>query len=174
MAALDASIGGTSANSYSSQADATDYLTTERLYTAAWVAASTADKDAALIWATRTLDSLFDWLGDKVVDTQALRHPRYGLLDPDGYSILDTVLAPNLVRATQSLAANLLEQDRLSDPELTGLGLSRLKIDTIEMTIDGKNLQEIVPQDIILMLDHLGDYTGAAGRNSRSLKVRRT
>lgn len=71
--AIDATVGGASANSYLSVVDATAILN-ERLGTAAWTDAVSDDKARALIMATKEIDS-HRYSGRKFNSTQALEFP---------------------------------------------------------------------------------------------------
>ena len=52
---LDATVGGSSANSYCTRAEGDTYHEAH-LYATAWTGATSGNKDAALVWATRMLD----------------------------------------------------------------------------------------------------------------------
>lgn len=120
--------GGATSNSYASVAEATAYLE-GRLFAAAWTAATVAQQEQALVYATTLLDRE-RWRGAKGITstgalTQALAWPRRwaGTLEQDApsewvaeffvdtatvyYSSL-TVPAP-IVRATAELALELLK-----------------------------------------------------------------
>ena len=83
--ALDATVKGTSANSYSTQADATTYFG-DRLGVATRTSASSGDKDSSLVMATRFLDQMM-WKGERTTTTQALSYPRQFLPDPDATAV---------------------------------------------------------------------------------------
>lgn len=78
---IDTTIGGASANSYRTVAEATTYLE-GRLNSSAWTSASATDQAAALVEAARTLGPL-NWQGRRVTETQALSWPRQWALNPD-------------------------------------------------------------------------------------------
>lgn len=71
---LDATIGGASANSYQSVANATTYFA-NTLFSAQWGALSADVKAQALITATQWLETL-TYVGKRVTTTQALEWPR--------------------------------------------------------------------------------------------------
>ena len=73
-AVIDATVGGTTANSYLSIA-AADTLTETMLGTLAWTSATSDQKTRALITGTRDLDKL-TWIGSRTSETQALDWPR--------------------------------------------------------------------------------------------------
>ncbi len=150
---LDATIGGVAANSYSTQLEADDYHD-GRLFVTGWTGAATGDKDAALVWATRLLDTHFDWQGGKYTLTQSLRWPRFGALDRDGELIDSVELPPSLVDAVAELARLLIIGDRTIE---TGTeGLSKLKVDVIELTFDKFDRLGTIPDEVYQMISHLG------------------
>ena len=73
--------------SYVQTADATTYFAT-RLYATGWTAASSGDKDSALIMATLTIDSL-PYKGWKVTPGTAPAFPRYIPLARGGYYLVE-------------------------------------------------------------------------------------
>src|SRR5437879_10832379 len=75
--------GRTDANSYASAADGDAYYD-GHLYASAWTAATTANKEKALVFATRLIDSQFQFSGYRVNDRQGLQWPRWKCPDPDG------------------------------------------------------------------------------------------
>lgn len=71
---LDATVGGASANTYVTRANATTYFE-GHAFAATWAAATTGNQDIALAHATRILDRI-RWAGTKASSTQALAFPR--------------------------------------------------------------------------------------------------
>jgi hypothetical protein len=83
---IDATIGGTNANSYQTLADAqaiVDGMVQDADVTA-WAAATTDAKNRALYTATQRLDRE-RFIGARSTDTQALQWPRTGVRKPDTY-----------------------------------------------------------------------------------------
>ncbi|MBL8186585.1 MAG: hypothetical protein JNK38_01185 [Acidobacteria bacterium] len=78
---IDATIGGTAANSYQELTVADSYFV-ERLNVNAWHDAAPDDKKRALIMATRRLNRE-NWYGERVSSTQNLAWPRIGAIKPD-------------------------------------------------------------------------------------------
>jgi hypothetical protein len=116
--ALDATVGGTSANSYMTLAEANTYMA-DRLHIEAWD--DLDDKNQALILASSMLDWYVPWEGTKTATTQAMAWPRTSTTDADGEDI-DTDIIPNLVKiATAELALSIAGSDRTADYELAGL-----------------------------------------------------
>jgi len=84
--AIDATVGGASANSYLTLADAQAIVDgfVEDADVTAWASATTDQKNRALFTATQRLDRE-RYLGARATDTQALQWPRTGVRKPDTY-----------------------------------------------------------------------------------------
>ena len=83
---IDATVGGASANSYLTLADAQDLIDgmVENDDVTAWASATTDQKNRALYSATQRLDRE-RFLGARATDTQDLQWPRTGVRKPDTY-----------------------------------------------------------------------------------------
>jgi hypothetical protein len=83
---IDATVGGASANSYLTLADAQDLIDgmVENDDVTAWASATADQKNRALYSATQRLDRE-RFLGARATDTQALQWPRTGVRKPDTY-----------------------------------------------------------------------------------------
>lgn len=177
MASLDATVGGLNSNSYVTRAWANDYLTTERLYTSVWTAASTANQDASLIWATRLLDEVVDWHGGIADHDQALGWPRYGAVDRDGRFLDSDIIPRDIMQVTADLALELLKRDRSEEATLPGLGFDEVGIDVIKIKVGKQATVGIIPDWIATKLNHYGivdpDALGPGGGPS-NVKLRRT
>lgn len=114
---LDPTVGGLTANTYATRAEADTYFG-DRLHAAAWTAATNDDKDRALLWATVRLEQEQEnYIGARTSTDQALAWPRGGVV-VDGIPI-DHDEVPVLVkRAQMELAFALLAGDILADSGL--------------------------------------------------------
>ena len=83
---IDATIGGASANSYQTLADAQSIVDgmVQDADVTAWAAATTDAKNRALYTATQRLDRE-RFIGARSTDTQLLQWPRTGVRKPDTY-----------------------------------------------------------------------------------------
>lgn len=160
---LDATVKGVSANSYLTATEATTILTDGRLFSSVWSAASTPDKERALIWATSLIDSSFSFEGQKTTQAQALRWPRIGLVDVDDWYIDQDTLPKDLKFATAELAMSLLSGDRTLMPDLLGQGFSKAKVGPIEVTVDRNQVNALFPAHVSQLLENIGGSTGGAG-----------
>ena len=125
--------GRSDANAYANAADGDAYHD-GHLYATAWTAATTASKEAALVFATRLIDSQFQFGGSRANETQALQWPRVNCPDPDKAatrvlvklwltdSFVSASVVPKAVRdATCEMARELLLADRTAAPAGEGL-----------------------------------------------------
>ena len=164
--------GGTglaNANAYANAADGDGYHD-GHLYASAWTGATTANKEKALVMATRLIDGLFQFHGFKRLSTQALQWPRRECRDPDNSNgvipglllargpYLDETKVPALVvNATCELARELIKQDRTDDPD--GEGLNSLDVvGSVKLEFDAADRQPVVPAIVQTWLGKFGEY----------------
>jgi hypothetical protein len=125
--------GKADANAYADVADCDAYHE-GHLYADAWTGATADKKAAALVMATRVIDSQFQFNGFRAHDEQALQWPRERCPDPDaarvsvsvlgwvGDNFVEPDLVPALVvQATCEMARELLIADRTAAPAGEGL-----------------------------------------------------
>lgn len=113
------------ANVYADAADADSYFE-GHLYASAWTGATAEQKDAALVMATRLIDSQYQFGGTKASDEQALQWPREGCRDADagrwsGGVVKSGVVPKAVIDATCEMARELLILDRTAAPPGEGL-----------------------------------------------------
>lgn len=125
--AIIVTAGGATSNSFVDVATADAYHSA-RLHNDEWGGATTAVKESALQWATRELEKE-NWAGAKATETQALRWPRSGVYDRDGFLLADTVIPKWLEEATSELALALLREDTTVSNDLSGF--SSLSLDGV-------------------------------------------
>lgn len=134
MPTIDATVGGTSANSYLDDTTA-EVMADERLQVAEWDGASADDQARALIMATARLEQL-TYKGIKSASGQALKWPRSDVIDENGDEYDSTAIPDLVLHATFETALWLLNQNAASTDPLapTGLeGFIRAKVGPIEV-----------------------------------------
>lgn len=129
---LNATPGAADANSYLTVEEADAYHAA-RLHNTAWTTAPTPNKEAALQWATRTLDRE-EWVGLRVSIAQGLRWPRYEVYDQDDMYVDPTAVPKFLKDATAELAFLLIASDRTADAGTEGF--SSIAVGPIKLDID--------------------------------------
>jgi hypothetical protein len=142
--------GKANANSYASVEDSDAYHD-GHLYATVWAAATIAKKEAALVFATRLIDTEYQFNGTRALAGQALQWPRSDCREPDGNTAgfvtgqqaISQVVIPSgtdrivvvkntwtvpadlvpkaVVEATCELARELLIADRTATPPGEGL-----------------------------------------------------
>lgn len=130
------------ANSYANAADGDAYYD-GHLYATAWTAATLANKEKALVMATRLIDAEYQFAGWKTTEEQALQWPRVSCRNPDGEDDLPSDAVPSaLVKATCELARELLIVDRTGAPLGEGL---RYEVDgTVQKGYDKRDRRPII------------------------------
>ena len=147
MPTIVATAGATNANSYCTLAEANTYHESH-LYASAWTDAEDDNKIIALIWATRTLDEMCEWVGEKVTQEQALRFPRYNVYDQDGFIQVHTAIPQWLKNATAEFARQLISKDRLQAMEDAIAGLKSVTAGPVSVTFDSMDRITVFPQSV--------------------------
>jgi hypothetical protein len=165
--AIDATVGGASANSFTTLAELTTYME-GRLNSSTFDDASTDDQNRSLVEATRQL-SVMHWLGERATGTQALAWPRQWAHDPDSpiQDYYDTTVVPQRVKdATMELAFQFLKNGTTDLAALDpATGIKRKKIDVIETEYDtarrpvGLSAYPSVTRHIRPLLSAVGPFT---------------
>jgi hypothetical protein len=171
--ALIVEIGSVQANSYTSVVDADAYIAT-RLYTTNWPSSATpegiAQKEKALIWAARIIDTHIKWDGTRQYEYQARAWPRCNACDSDGWLIrIDTV--PEQIKWAQvELAYELLSNDRITEPDTKGI--KKIKIEgAIEVIFDKTDRSVQLTGYILSLVQQFGEYIGMDDINSSATMV---
>jgi len=145
---LVATPSASNANSYCTVAEADTYHD-EHLYADEWTGAATATKTVALIMATRTLESKYDWAGwptQSVDEGQVLAWPRNSLVDIDKLSTLDESSIPDQIKwATAELARNLISSNRTADSDIETQGITSLSAGPISLSFKDSVKAKVMP-----------------------------
>ena len=158
--------GKVDANAYANAADGDAYHE-GHLYASAWTAATTPNKEKALVMATRLIDGQFQFEGVKVNDAQALQWPREGCHDPDadgwnGGTVADNVVPKGVVEATCEMARELLVADRTAAP--AGEGLKYQNVGTTQTGYDKSDTRPVISHVAQALLAKYGALIkGASG-----------
>jgi hypothetical protein len=150
--------GKVDANAYANAADGDAYHD-GHLYATAWTAATLANKEKALVMATRLIDAEFQFNGVKATDAQALQWPREDCFDPDvdrwnGNTVASNVVPRAVVDATCEMARELLVADRTA--AAVGEGLKYQNVGTTQTGFDKSDTRPVISQVAQAMLAKLG------------------
>ena len=161
--------GKVDANSYASAADGDAYHD-GHLYATAWTAATLANKEKALVMATRLIDGQVQFAGWKVTDAQALQWPRVSCRNPDSEDDLPPDVVPGAVRdATCELARELLIADRTAAP--AGEGLKYENTGTTQKGYDKSDTRPIISPVTQALLSKFGLLLNRKGGAVRLIRA---
>jgi len=136
--AIDATVGGASANSFATLAEFTTYME-GRLNSDTFDSATTDEQNRALVEATRELSARV-WVGRRASSTQALAWPRDWATNPDSptFDYYDNDVIPQRVKnATMELAFQFLVAGTTDIASLDRLaGVKRKRVDVLETEYD--------------------------------------
>ena len=138
--------GLATAESYISVSD-TDTYFTERGSPTDWTGLSTANKEAALRYATEWLDGRFEWIGGVVDynDPQALGWPRVDAEDREGRIVLSTIVPAKVKDATCEVAL-AHAGTALNATQARGGQVLREKVGSIEVEYQpGAPAEDVMP-----------------------------
>lgn len=140
--AIDATPGGSTSNSYATVAEADVYMG-NRPHSSAWLDMETADKEAALIWATSLIDATVCFTGSASSGAQALAWPRKGMVNRNGFAIADNVIPPDLKRALFEMSAKVAVTDPTQVSEAAAAGITKIKAGPVELNFADSSETEI-------------------------------
>lgn len=153
--------GRSDANAYANAADGDAYHD-GHLYAAAWTAATLANKEKALVFATRLIDAQFQFDGSKGKETQALQWPREGCHDPDAVGTVASNTVPkSVIEATCEMARELLIADRTASP--AGEGLKYQNAGTTQTGYDKSDTRPVISRVAQGMLSKFGTLLNRKG-----------
>ena len=162
---LDATIGGSNSNTYITLADA-ETVMEGVFYKDNWDAATDANKNIALVQATRMLDEKMNWYGSRTdPDDQALEFPRWNCpMKPgsDGYfDYFDNDIIPTwLENATAIMADSILGSNRGADSDT--MGFKRIKVDVLELEVDKYDRPGVLPDAVFDIVKFYGTQASSS------------
>jgi len=165
--------GKADANSYASVADGDAYHE-GHLYATAWTGSTTANKEKALVFATRLIDAEWRFRGAKLSGAQSLQWPRSDCPDLDAAGrrsspllggwrngMLPSDAVPSaVVQATCEQARELILLDRTANP--LGEGLLSSKLGDTAQTFDKTDRRPILSRLVQSLLTKLGSSVHGA------------
>ena len=127
--------GATGANAYVSTADADAYHLARS--NAAWAAATTGAKEAAILAATLVLNGM-SWRGRKVA-SRVMAWPREDVVDGDGYEISNDVVPAAVADACAELAGAIIGG---ADPlGVQDRQINQMSVGSVSITYDSASPQ---------------------------------
>jgi hypothetical protein len=159
---LDATVGGASANSYLTVAEADAYF--QASYNKPkWAGVAANVKETLLMESTRLLDLYVDWKGvlfDPTVGSisnpsQALRWPRYWAEDLDGRLIDSATIPDGVKNLVCELAYSILSSAGYKSDQNP---LDSIRLSTITIKFNNDVIQSGFPQSVVDMISVWGTY----------------
>lgn len=148
VTALVTTAGASDANAYVSLTVADQYHEDRPAADSVWAAATTAQKNAAILWATELLDALYDWAGWAVTSTQRLSWPRNGLITKNRYTLPSTTIPTEIQHATAEFARQLLVADRAGDSDIETQGITDLSVGPIRLSFKDSVTAKVIPDAV--------------------------
>lgn len=130
-------IGGASYDVYSSVAEALVYFQAS-MDSVEWAAVSNANKEIALVAATRMIDRQV-WMGARtaVISTQKLEWPRTDITDKAGLARSSSTVPVEIVTASQELAMRIHRDKSVQESTGGGDEVKSLRADTVDVEFFG-------------------------------------
>jgi hypothetical protein len=154
--AIDASVGGSAANSYGTEAEAITYFE-GRLNPEGYTGAVTDTQQRALRTAVVYLDSRIEWIGDikDQVTPQALAWPRVydsTLTTPEDILVLGQAIPQDLKNAQFEMALYLINTGEPSEVN----DLDSIKVGSLSIDFNEFETSQLIPDTIWGMISYLG------------------
>lgn len=170
MPTVIADVGAANANSYVTVAEADSYFG-DAFGKSLWAPASSDQRSALVITASRTLDQYIEWAGQKATEYQAMEWPRSGVYDRFGKMYDDDVVPTTVKYATFELAYYILENGGLSFSNQT---IDTVKVGSIEVDFTPRSVDSGIPKFIENMIGNLGSPIMVDGNSAYNVKLVRS
>jgi len=169
MITLVDSPGDPSANSYASLAFSNAHME-QSVGRSDWAIKDLDIRHAALIEATRTIDSMFTWFSISTDQFQALDWPQQLQYDKFGRRIPDTVIPDILKRVTCDLAYNILSYGGTAQ---AALNVDSVKVGPISLDLDQSSSERFFETIDFSSLGLFGDFVIKKSGTAHNVKVYR-
>ena len=168
---LVATVGGTTSNTLATLAEAESYFES-RLHDDSWSDASTDEKNTALAWAGRLMNTL-TWKVDVAATTQAMCWPRDNVYDRNGDEIATTTIPNDLKYGQIEWAFWLLQEDLSKDADSTGM--DAVTVDVINVRFSrSKRQKDTIPNAVMQYFNgYLFGTVWATGGSLKSVRLLR-
>jgi hypothetical protein len=154
---VETGTGSPTANSYVSVAEADDYYVIGK-FAATWTALTTAEKEAQLALASRTLDQKAVYYGSLATTNQVMRWPRKYVCDVDHKAIPENIIPRQLKDVVLELAIFLINEDLTQEQDSTNI--KRIMADVVEIEYQDDAVQRKIPSFFNQRLHPLGRIQG--------------
>lgn len=155
---LDAAPSALTANTYALLTDAEAYYLTLPVGND-WATATDIQKNAALVQATRMLDTIQDWQGYRKTYAQPLQWPRAWVVDRENWTVVPTTIPAKIRDACCEFAIRLIADDRAADSG--GLTPETVKVGSLDI---GKLQRHPFPASVLEMVREFRTSGGNGAR----------
>jgi hypothetical protein len=170
VSTLITTAGSANANAYCDVAFADQYQLDRPAVGTTWTLANPDMKSAALLWATRLMDSLWNWTGFPTDAHQALLWPRQGMLKRNGWEYVDMHTIPvELQNATAEYARQLLVSDLAGNSQIETQGITSLKVGPVAFTFKEGVTAKPVPDTVFNLIPPSWGYPRSRNSGVREL-----
>lgn len=153
VSVLVTTAGAANANAYCDVAFADQFMLDRPAVGTTWAGADTPSKTAAILWATKLMDMLWDWDGFPTDALQALLWPRQGILKRNRWEYVDIHVIPiELQQATAEYARQLLVSDRAGDSDVETQGITRLTAGPVTLQFKDNVIAKPVPDTVVYII----------------------
>jgi len=146
--------GAVDANAFVSLADANTYHK-GRVQNPEWTSASSGDKSAAIVMATRTLCHHYQYRGTKTNETGSLDWPRTGVTDENAFTVDPDTVPQFMEDATSEFAFLLLREDSTTVTNVSG-ALKELEAGDVSLAWNWAETQ--IPSDVPKAVERIIAY----------------
>jgi hypothetical protein len=171
VSTLVTTVGAADANAYVTLTVADQYHLDRPAVGTTWDDANPRQKTAAILWATKLLDSLYDWTGWVVDETQALLWPRNGMWYRSGYYVPSTIIPTEIQEATAEYARQLLVSDRAGDSDVETQGIKSLKAGPVSLVFKDDVIAKVVPDAVFHLIPQ--EWGAPRGRTRSVIELER-
>lgn len=176
--ALDATVGGVSANSYATVAEVATYIATHypaKTVADKWTVSSEAQKEAALIRAAQLLDRHVSWQGEVATEDQALSWPRVDAYDRHGRAIASNAVPGFLKDFQIETALWVMEQSGVI-PQVGSGEYDSITVGPIEINYNEQSAAKraLLPESVVAALYPMGLFsaqTSGGVKNAKLIRV---
>jgi hypothetical protein len=170
VSVLDTTAGSATANAYVSLAVAEQYHLDRPAVGTTWSAATTDQKNAAILWATKLMDNAWFWHGNPTDAVQSLLWPRSGMLKRNKWEYVDIHAIPiELQQATAEFARQLLVSDLAGNSDLETFGVTSFRAGPVAFTFKDSVFAKPVPDTVFLLIPDDWGYPKGRATGVRDL-----
>lgn len=170
MPTVISTVGASDANSYVTVAEADSYFS-DSFGRSLWLQTTQANREAAVITASRYLDQYMTWIGQKSTSDQSMEWPRINTFDKTGRPYANDIVPGPVKFAAFELAYFIVENGGLSFASQT---VDRVKVGPVDVEFSQNSVDEGIPSFVENLVAHIGSSDVAGRSAARSVRLIRS